>query len=261
LELYRNSLRITLSVWKALLLREALARLFSSRGAWFWLVGEPVAHMAVLGLIYAGIRQRTIGGIDTLIWLVLGVQGFFLFRRTAGQMAGAIDSNRALFSYRQVLPIDTVLMRGVLEATLMTAVMAVILFGLVMMGHDIRPADPLRVLFAFIGLWLLGVAMGLIVSALSELVPEARQIIDLTMRPLYFVSGVLFSVGSVAPPYRDWFLLNPVLHGIDSLREGFSPYYHGVPGVSMGYLYDCAFIGIFIGLLLHRRFADLMVTR
>src|SRR3546814_1986671 len=78
--------------------------------------------MAMFGYIYAGIRQRTIGGIDTLIWLVLGLQGFFLFRRTASQMAGAIDSNRALFSYRQVKPTDTVLMRGVLEGLLMAMV-------------------------------------------------------------------------------------------------------------------------------------------
>src|SRR3546814_6107072 len=83
LDSYRNSLVVTLSVWKALLLREALARLFSGRASWFWLIAEPILHMAMFGYIYAGIRQRTIRGIDTLIWLVLGLQGFFLFRRTA----------------------------------------------------------------------------------------------------------------------------------------------------------------------------------
>src|SRR3546814_7187900 len=82
--------------------------------------------MGIFVYIYAGIRQRTIGGIDTLIWLVLGLQGFFLFRRTASQMAGAIDSNRALFSYRQVKPTDTVLMRGVLEGLLMAMVITIV---------------------------------------------------------------------------------------------------------------------------------------
>src|SRR3546814_6522540 len=106
LDSYRNSLVVTLSVWKALLLREALARLFSGRASWFWLIAEPILHMAMFGYIYAGIRQRTIGGIDNLIWLVLGLQGFFLFRRTDSQMAGAIDSNRECFSNRQVKPTD-----------------------------------------------------------------------------------------------------------------------------------------------------------
>src|SRR3546814_16546173 len=87
LDSYRNSLVVTLSVWKALLLREALARLFSGRASWFWLIAAPILHMAMFGYIYAGIRQRTLGGIDTLIWLVLGLQGFFLLRRKASQMA------------------------------------------------------------------------------------------------------------------------------------------------------------------------------
>src|SRR3546814_2028028 len=42
---------VTLSVWKALLLREALARLFSGRASWFWLIAEPILHMAMFGYI------------------------------------------------------------------------------------------------------------------------------------------------------------------------------------------------------------------
>lgn len=261
MELYRNSLGITLSVWKALLLREALSRLFSSRGAWFWLVAEPIVHMAVLGFIYAGIRQHHIGGIDTLIWLVIGLQGFFLFRRTSNQMAGAIDSNRALFSYRQVLPIDTVLMRGVLEAVLMIMVIFVIFAGLAMMGHQVIPADPARVILALLGLWLLGVALGLIVSAGNEAAPETRQIFSVIMMPLYFISGAMIPVTSIPEPYRSWLLINPIPHGLESAREGFSPYYHSAPGTSLTYLYEWAGLGLFAGLLLHRHFAGLMVTK
>jgi len=259
--LYRNSLRITLSVWKALLLREALSRLFSSRGAWFWLIAEPVAHMAVLGFLYAGIRQHTIGGIDALIWLVIGLQGYFLFKRTSGQMSGAIDSNRALFSYRQVQPIDAVLIRGVLEAVLMVAVIIVVFAGLAMIGYDIEPADPIIILQAFFGLWLFAVAVGLIVSAAAEVAPEIRQIFNMVMMPLYFISGVMIPIASVPEPYRDWLLINPLVHALDGAREGFAPYYHTAPGISMDYLYAWAVIGLFIGLLLHRRFANLMVTR
>lgn len=261
LEAYRNSLRITLSVWKALLLREALSRLFSSRGAWFWLIAEPVAHMAILGFLYTAVRQGTIGGIDFLIWLVVGLQGFFLFRRTANQMGGAIDSNRALFAYRQVIPIDTVLMRGVLELVLMVAVISIIFFGMAMLGHDVVPADMMVVLEAFFGLWLLGVAVGLIISAGAEVAPEFRQVTNMVMMPLYFISGVMIPIASVPEPYREWLLINPIVHGLDSAREGFSPYYHSVPNLNVGYLYDVSIVGIFIGLLLHRRFSERMMTQ
>ena len=261
MELYRNSWGITLSVWKALLLREVLARLFASRAAWFWLIAEPVLHMAIIGFIYSVIRHRTVGGIDTLIWLVLGLQGFFLFRRTAMQMAGAIDSNRALFSYRQVTPTDTVLMRGVLEALLMSIVVSAIMAGLALLGHDIIPMDPIALLLAFMGLWLFGVAVGLIFSVISELVPEFRNIVNMVMMPIYFISGVMVPVASIPEPYRNWLLINPIAHGLDGARAGFSLYYHHVPGLSLAYLYIVALVGIFAGLVLHRRFADFMVTR
>src|SRR3546814_161361 len=217
--------------------------------------------MAMFGYIYAGIRQRTIGVIDTLIWLFLVLHGFFLFRRTASQMAGAIDSNRALFSYRQVKPTDTVLMRGVLEGLLMAMVITIVGAGMALLGHNVTPADPMRVLAAFFGLWFLGVSLGLLISVLSELAQEFRQIINMAMMPLYFISGVMFPLASIPEPYREWLLLNPIAHGLEEARSGFAPYYHAAPGVSISYIYEFAFISIFIGLLLHRRFALRMVTR
>ena len=261
LEAHRNSLGITLSVWKALLLREALSRLSSGRAAWFWLVAEPAAHMAILGFLFVVIRQRTIGGIDFLIWLVLGLQGFFLFRRTANQMAGAVDSNKGLFSYRQVKPIDTVIVRGMLEGLLTVAVITFIFIGVALLGHNIIPSNPLVIISAYLGLWLFGVAVGLIVSALSEVATELRKVINIAMIPAYFISGVLFPIANIPEPYRAWLLYNPVVHGLDGAREGFAPYYHSVPGMSLIYLYGAALVGIFIGLALHRRYAELMVTR
>ena len=261
MELFRNSWGVTLSVWNALLLREALARLFGSRAAWVWLIAEPVVHMIIIGFVYAVIRHKTVGGIDTLIWLVLGLQGFFLFRRTASQAAGAIDSNRALFAYRQVTPTDTVLVRGVLEAILMFIVVALMLAGLALLGHDVWPMDPLAVLSAFLGLWLLGAALGLIVSVAAELATEIRKIVNMVMMPLYFISGVLVPIASIPQPYRGWLMLNPIAHGLDAARSGFAPYYHHVPGLSLHYLFAVALVGIFGGLLLHRRFAEFMVTR
>src|SRR3546814_5019966 len=76
----------------------------------------------------------------------------------------------------------------------------------------------------------------------------------MAMMPLYFISGVMFPLASIPEPYREWLLLNPIAHGLEEARSGFAPYYHAAPGVSISYIYEFAFISIFIGLLLHRRF-------
>ncbi len=254
-------MRIVASVYSALFLREALTRISSSRFAWFWLLFEPVFNVAYMLLIYTVIRVRMVGGIDTVIWLMVGMLAFFMFRRTATQVTNGISANQALFTYRQVKPVDTVLVRGGLEGFLMAIVASILLGGAALLGHSVLPADPLAVLEAFFGLWLAGMGFGLVVSVVTELVPELGLLINYVMTPLYLVSGVILPLSSVPQPYRDWLILNPVAHGVEAARLGFSPYYHVVPELNISYIYGFSLVSIFLGLALQRRFALRLVTQ
>ncbi len=257
----RTSAQVIASVYRALFLREALTRISSSRAAWFWLLAEPVFHVTYMLVIFTVIRVRTVGGIDTVVWLIVGMLAFFMFRRTATQVTKAISANQALFTYRQVKPVDTVLVRGGLEGFLMVLVAGILLTGAALFGHSVVPADPLAVLEAFLGLWLVGMGFGLVASVAGELVPELGRVIDFVMMPLYLISGVIVPLSAVPQPYREWLMLNPVAHGLEAARLGFAPYYHAVPELSMAYLYGFALACIFLGLALHRRFALRLVTQ
>jgi capsular polysaccharide transport system permease protein len=180
---------------------------------------------------------------------------FFFFRRTAMQAMNAIGANKALFAYRQVKPVDTTLVRVGLEGFLMTITSAILIFGAGMLGHGAVPADPLGVAEAFAGLWLAGAGVGLVWSVGVELVPELGRVVNLLMMPLYALSGVMFPIGIVPQPYRDWLLLNPLAHGLEAARLAFVPHYHAVPGLSLGYLHGFALAAIAFGLALHVRFA------
>ena len=256
----RSSASITFSVWKALFLREALGRFFSRRGAWFWLLLEPVFHVAYLMVIFSMMRVSNVGGIDTAIWIMVGLLAFFMFRTTATQVSNAISANQALFTYRQVKPADTVLVRGMLEGMLMILVTGILLVGAAFFGHVVIPTEPLTVLAAFFGLWLVGMGFGLIVSIANGLVPELGKTINLFMLPLMVISGVMLPITVVPQPYRDWLLLNPVAHGLEAARLGFVPNYHAISELSMAYLYGFALVSIFLGLALHRRFALKLIT-
>lgn len=257
----RSSISITLSVWKALFLRESVHRLFSSRGAWAWLLLEPAVHVVFLMFMFSVVSLRVVGGIDTAVWIMLGLLAFFMFRRTGAQAMNAVASNQALFTYRQVKPVDTVLSRGALEGFLMLLVAILLCVGAGLVGLDVIPQNPLAVLEAFFGLWLFGLGFGLIASVAQELVPELGKSINLLMTPLYFLSGVMFPMHFVPPAFRDWLLLNPVAHGVEALRLGFAPHYQVVPELSIGYLYVSALIAIFLGLALHVRFSSRLATQ
>lgn len=257
----RSPIAITLSVWRALFLRESLARLFASRAAWVWVFTEPVFHVAYLMFIFTAVRVRTVGGIDTAVWIMVGLLAFFMFRRTGTQVQKAVGDNQALFAYRQVKPVDAVLVRAGLEGFLMVIIAFLLLAGAALVGYGVMPADPLAVLEAFFGLWLVGLGFGLLTSVVSELVSEMGQIIKLIMKPMYLISGVIFPLGLVPQPYREWLMLNPVAHGLEAARLGFAPYYHAVPELSLSYMYGFALVTIFFGLALHRRFALFLAAK
>lgn len=251
----RTPLEITLSVWKALFLREALSRLFASRTSMIWLFFEPIFHTSYMLMIFAIVRMRVISGLDSMIWLLVGMLLFILFRRTAAQTSIAVDVNQSLFIYRQVKPVDTIFVRAGLEFFILAIVAMFLFSGVALLGHMVTPSDPLTVIFAVFGMWLFGLGWGLIASVGQTLIPELESINNMLMMPLYFISGTVFPLVQIPAQYREWLLLNPLAHGMEVARHGVSDYYHAIPGVSLGYLYVCALAMLFLGLALHRHFA------
>jgi len=65
----RSPWQVTLHVWHALFMREAMARITGDRLGWLWIFVEPIAHI----LIFIGIRQlmgsiRHVNGALVYYW-------------------------------------------------------------------------------------------------------------------------------------------------------------------------------------------------
>jgi capsular polysaccharide transport system permease protein len=269
-EKIRTPLEVTLSVWRAMFLREALDRLFEGRGAWLWLLIEPVVYIAIHAFGYATFRIHQVGGMEISMWILAGFISFLLWRRTWLQTLHAVDSNRAFFVYRQVKPFDAAFIRGFMELFLMIPIAVAIILFTVAVGRAITPgllnpilfpANPLLVIAGLVGLWIFGFGFGLITSVAMKFVPELDHIYKMSYVPLYYISGTLLPITVVPEPYRDILLLNPVVHGIELVRLGFLPSYNTAPGVSLGYLYSCSLGVLLLGLALYQRFSKKLVTR
>lgn len=237
-------------------LREAVSRLSARRAAWLWLLLEPIVHILIMLAIFTVFRSRVVPGTDAAIWLLVGMAGFFTARNIFGRATEAINANRALFTYRQILPVDTVLVRATLEGFLgvLVALLLLVCFGLA--GYEVIPHNPLLALTAFIGLALCGLGLGLLLSVAAELLPELGKVINFFFRPLYILSGVIFPPSIIPPQYREWVFYIPFTHGLELLRGGFFPLYHVLPEANMRYLYGFAITSIFFGFLLQIRYAD-----
>lgn len=252
----RNAAQIAYTAWKALFLRTAVGRLSTGRLAWFWLLAEPIGFVVVLMLLFTWFRVRHIGGINTAVWVMAGVLSFLTFRRTASEGMAALRAARTLFRFPQVRPFDPVAVTATLEGLIMILVSILLVAGGLNFGLEVIPADPLAVLEAMAGLWLLGLGYALLSSVALALVPPVGATLRFILtRPLYFFSGLMFPVTVLPYPYRDWLMFNPVVHGVEAARVGFAPYYHVPPQISVAYLYQCAIGMVFLGLALHVRYA------
>ncbi|SEF11774.1 capsular polysaccharide transport system permease protein [Burkholderia sp. WP9] len=270
-ESVRTPLEVTVSVWRAMFLREALDRLFEARAAWLWLLVEPIIYISVHAFGLETFHVHQVGGMSINMWIIAGFVGFLLWRRTWTQVLHGIDCNRAFFAYRQVKPFDVAIVRAVLELFLMLPISIIIVALAILAGHAMTrdllnpawlPADPLLVMATTVGLWLLGLGLGLVTSAAMHFVPELDHVFKLLYLPLYYVSGALLPIALYVPaPYQYFFVANPVVNGLELMRQGFLPSYHALEGVSLGYLYAWALGLILVGLTLYRRFSRKLVMR
>lgn len=216
---------------------------------------EPIVHVAFTLLLFTLVRMRVVPGAEPAPWLLVGLASFFTARDIYSRGMEAINANRALFAYRQIVPVDAVLVRAALEGFLGIIVFVLLLLGAGLVGFQVMPHDPLAALAAFVSLCLCGLGLGLILSVASELVPELAKVARLLFTPLYFLSGVIFPVILIPPQYRDWVFYNPFAQGLELLRGAYFPLYHAAPEASFGYVYSAALITIFLGLALQVRFA------
>ena len=257
----RPRFEIARAVWKALFLREMVARLSQDRYGWLWMIVEPLAHAAILVWIRVVLRQRVFGGMDPILFIVLGVLGFFVARNIINRSFDAVSQNLGLYAFRQIKPVDTILSRAVVEGFLSITLLFVVLVGVGLIGVPVLPAHPLDALEALGILWLLGLGLGLIVSVLGELLPEAARVLRVMMTPLYFLSAVMFQSISFPHWLREWMMYNPFLHCIEALRVAFTPTYRVPNDVNLAFPAACALVFIFLGLLLHLRYRQRLIAR
>lgn len=257
----RSPLAVTFGVWKALFLREAVYRIAQDRIAWLWLVIEPISHVALMMWVFTGFQHVVIAGADSVIFITLGVLGFFLPRNVLTSAMEAIPRNAMLFSYRQIKPVDTVLVRGALEGFVETFILLLVLGCLAVLGYNVIPANPLAAVEALAVLWLFGLGAGLVASVGGQLIPEIARAVRLLINPVYFLSAIFYPSDVLPHALRQVLLMNPLVHGIELLRLAFMPHYRVPPGIDLGYPLAFAVVFIFLGLALHVRYQPQLIAK
>lgn len=247
----RTPWQITRDVWHALFMREISARITQDRFGWTWLIIEPVLMLVVMiGIRELLGRMRMVVNAEFIPWLLVGILTFFVFRSTLIRGMGAINASSGLFSYRQVQPVDTVLVRGFVELALYTIVFAI--FAAFFNFIDIRiiPFSMVDVIYFWFAMWLLGLGFGLILGVATSLVPEVTKLVGVLMMPMYILSGVMIPLTLLPDWLVPYLLLSPVPHLLEGMRAAFFEFYHVMPGIDFMYGIYWVFGTLIVGLML-----------
>lgn len=255
----RGGLSVMRAAIRALLLRELQTRFGQYRLGYVWVLLEPLLSIGIMIFLFGTIMQRTLPGMEYEIFLLNGIIPFFMFRSGVTQALSATQSNKGLFSYRPVKPIDALLARIFLEFLL--KFIAYIFFSLAFLwfGSSISFEHIPALLFYWLLLFIFMLAFGLIFMVIGDFSKEVGKFLSVGFLILYLLSGILYSIQIIPVQYREYLLWNPLIHIIELMRHAVAPAYELVSGISLSYFVIWIILSLFIGLLLYKRFERQMV--
>lgn len=255
----RSGLEVQKAAIKALFLREIKTRFGKFRLGYLWAALEPMAHMLILLSIIGFIMHRSMPDISFPVFLINGIIPFFVFSNISNRSIGAIEANQGLFNYRPVRPIDTIIARAILESLIYAFVYILLMMIVGLLGEEFEIVNVITLILTWFFLIILSSGVGLIFMVISKTMPETEKFLPILIKPLYFISCIMFSLHNIPKEYWPYLLWNPIVHIVELSRASVVPGYSS-DGVSIYYLAFCSLLTLFIGLALYRNREEAMLT-
>jgi capsular polysaccharide transport system permease protein len=247
------------SAIKALFLRELLTRFGSERFGWIFVLLDPIIHISFIAIIFGLILGRRMPGVDFIYFVTLGVLCYEIVMKSLKSGMVAISANAGLFVHRQVLPVTVILTRVMIEVGLLIVSGFIVWGWFSWMGHQLVPHSPFKALFILLLFSLLGLGLALVLGILNAFYPLVDKIFSFITRPLYFFSGIFFSLKTIPEQSRNLLEWNPIMVGIEYMRGAvLGTEVSG--GISLEYLASWAFFALLAGFSVNKLYGAKVVA-
>ncbi len=182
---------------------------------------EPM--MFTLGVTALWTATNSIHGssIPIAAFALSGYSSVLLWRNMPSRCIGAIAPNLSLMYHRNVKLIDIFATRLLLEGAGATMSFVLLSAMLISIGLIAPPEDLLMVVGGWLMLAWFGMALGLLMGALSEEFELVEKIWHPASYLLFPLSGAAFLVDALPKGAQELVLLLPMVHGVEYVREGY----------------------------------------
>lgn len=242
----RDSVKVWGDVIFAIFLREIKSS-FDDKFGLSWALVSPMIMIVVMVGIRGAVHGGETHGMPVIFFVLYGVVLVQFFLGVLEKSSRAIKKNKPLYAFRQVQPISSVLAMAGFEL-LVKAFLVVLLLIICLLGRvEMHITDPLEILLIVIRVWLIATSIGLLFALAESYVPEVAKVQQIITRPLFFISGIFFSLQDMPQEWWPYLTWNPLLHAVELARYAAYPAY-GDAGVSYFFLDAATIISLFFAL-------------
>jgi capsular polysaccharide transport system permease protein len=256
----RNSLKIFLAVQHALFLRELSMRFSSGRMGFFWTFIEPFFQIMIFVFMKLVIFSSGNNDFDFAVFLALNFTAFNMFKNIVMKSSTAFQANKALFVYKQVKPIDTIIARMLVEVFITAIIIVIFLFLGFYFEFDMEIKDLTMVTLGFIALLIFSFSFALVITILNTFIDSVGKVIGFLLTGLMFGSAVFYNLASLPLELQTLLLYNPLVHFLEIIH-GF--YFHTLDDSLVSYSYmllwtlSLLYIGLWFYIKLEKRILSL----
>lgn len=212
---------------------------------------EPVMHITIWMVMRMAFGLGGGNGLATPLFILLGASPFLFVRNAVQRSTGLIKSNKALFNFRQIRPIDPIIANVLTELSISFIIFMSILAVFVWIGVPWQVHDLTYLLLNTLSLVLLTLGMALTVSIACFFLDIIKTLMTVFMRVFYILSGVFFSADQLPEVMRSVLLCNPVFQYIEIIRQCFNGNTIHQSYTDPLYLFQCAMLVFVFGLGLY----------
>lgn len=243
----------------ALMLREMATTYGRSPGGYLWAVGDPVAGVILLTVVFSLAFEAPPLGSNFPLFYATGFLPFMAYTELTMKIGQTIRYSRPLLTYPTVTFVDAILGRLLLNLLTELVILAIVVGGIVLMYGLRLDIDAGRLLHALAMLTVLVLGLGTFNCYMFGAYPVWERVWGILNKPLFFLSGVFFVVDSLPRGFRDLMLMNPLTHVIAEVRAAFYPTYDA-RYISPVFVYATGLLFLFLGMLLLYRHHRFLIT-
>ncbi len=184
-----------------------------------WAILEPLAMMTVLWLVFSYLKTgRSSGDVPFAIYLLTGLAAFDFFNKSLNQATRSIKSYSFLVKQVNFRTAIIPLLKIFSELMIHFIVLGVVIIILIFSGFypNIYWLQLFYYIFAQVVL-LIGVSWA--TSSILLFFPDISYIITITMRLLFFITPIFWSIDAMPEKFMPIFKINPLFYTVSGYRD------------------------------------------